>query len=168
MRLRRLDLVALGVLAVTVTLVIMTGCKSDIVLPPPRGVAGEYHGLMIITENFGAGGVPPVTDTDNVIFILRSVDSSYQYRFEPTLDPNDDNDFCDIDLGEWSILNQKIVMTPLKQSVGQTCNPNLIPEGTGFGFFPTSIEIGDTLRIRQERPADFLLTEFELVLDKEL
>ncbi|MFQ5607602.1 MAG: hypothetical protein ACE5GA_06625 [Candidatus Zixiibacteriota bacterium] len=164
MKLRRTNLLAISLLAVVATLTITSACKDDIVLPAPRGLAGEYHGLMIITEGFGSAS--PVTDSDHVVFTLRGIDSTYQHKFDPTQDSTDANDFCDIDLGIWTILNQKIVLTPTKVSPGQTCNPNIIPEGQGFGINKFSTDVGDTLIVRQQ--LSDLLTVLELVLDKQL
>ena len=67
-------------LLVTTATAYMSSCKDDIFLPDPRGLLGDYSGVLIVEDLLVD---PPTTDTDHVSFSLRGgVDSSYQHQHQ--------------------------------------------------------------------------------------
>ncbi len=179
--LRGFFLIGLGSIVAGLTL---TACKADIILPKARGLDGDYAGLLIISKS--TNNAPAVTDTDHVIFSFRltnpddSASGTYSHRFDTlTTDTTDTPDFCDMPRGEWVIKNGKLIFSPGAVGVS-TCDETLVPtsliDGAGgsitevpFGFItintpPPTEDIGDSLILKQDRLADGIKTEFQLVL----
>jgi len=159
---------------------ILSACKADIILPPPRGLTGDYVGTLTIVASDS-------TQSDRVLFSLRITDpkfpdaGTYSHRFDSLgADSTDFPDLCDMPRGDWTIKNGKLILSPGKVGVGQTCNETLVPtsivqraggavEEIPFGYRtannpPPDDPIGDSLIISQDRLADGLSTTFRLVL----
>ncbi|MFQ5608278.1 MAG: hypothetical protein ACE5GA_10050 [Candidatus Zixiibacteriota bacterium] len=170
-------------LGLTLTL---NSCKDDIILPIPRGIEGEYRGLLIITEEFRTGNLE-TTDTTPVVAVFRlGADASeqagtYAHFFDTTnTDTSLTDVYCDITLGTWSVKDGKLLLAPGPTDPGSICNPQIVPNSfiespsgvieIGFGFTklkidPVDVEIGDSLVLRQERFTKGLLTVFKLELE---
>ncbi|MBN4076573.1 hypothetical protein JYT16_02525 [Gemmatimonas aurantiaca] len=136
-------------LLVTTATAYLSSCKDDIFLPDPRGLLGEYSGLLIV-QDFTA--VTPTNDTDHVIFsFLGGADSVYQHHFNDIWkDSGDVPNICDVDRGLWTIVDSKISFEVKAKGVGEVCSDQLIPEGPRFGFRPLTVDnVGDSLIIVQ-------------------
>jgi len=175
--LRGVVLVSLGSV---VAGLVLSACKADIVLPPPRGLAGDYVGTLTVVASDS-------TQTDRVIFTLRITDptnnpdaGTYSHRFDTLgADSTDSPDLCDMPKGDWTLKNGKLILSPGNVGVS-TCNETLVPtsiidksggavEEIPFGFRtannpPPEDAIGDSLIISQDRLADNIKTTFRLVL----
>lgn len=136
-------------LIITTAMAYLSSCKDDIFLPKPRGLLGEYKGLLIV-QDFTAE--IPTNDTDHVIFSFRGgADSTYQHHFDDIWkDSGDVPNICDVDRGLWAIIDSKLSFEVIAKGVGEVCSDQLIPAGPRFGFRPLTVDnVGDSLIIIQ-------------------
>ncbi len=180
----KLALVGAAILSVGLSL---NSCKDDIILPVPRGIEGEYSGLLFVVENAQAGGErKPDSMPVRVVFRLgedeREQSGTYAHTYDSLSDPDSLPEiFCSISQGTWFTRDGKIFLSPGEQIPSVVCNPSLIPNsfiepaGGGvmieIGFGPTKLkfppddnEIGDTLVLRQVQNVADLETVFRLEL----
>lgn len=167
----KMALVGAAILGVVLSL---GSCKDDIILPVPRGIEGEYVGLLFITVNATGGGAKK-TDSMPVTMVFRLGDDpreqegTYAHLFDSTVDTAAFPEvFCNITQGAWSTRDGKIFLAPGPTDPGSVCDPTIVPNsfiepaGGGVivevGFGPTklkvppdSVEIGDSLVLRQTR-----------------
>ena len=158
---KRIDKIALmGTLTLVVGLS-MSACKPDIILPEPRGIEGEYQGILTVVD---------VAAADSAVqAVVMSIRANFTYGYE--------NDTTDSIFGAISICNSsglysfaesKMTLTPTDTG-GEVCDPSTIPSGPGFSFFKVDIdgttnEIGDKLFIKQVNNTEETTTEFVLTL----
>jgi len=167
----KMALVGAAILGVGLSL---GSCKDDIILPVPRGIEGEYVGLLFITVNATGGGVKK-TDSMPVTMVFRlgsdprEQEGTYAHLFDTTVDTTTLPEiFCNITQGAWSTKDGKIFLRPGPTDPGSVCDPTIVPSSfvtpagggveieVGFGSIklkvpPDSVEIGDSLVLRQVR-----------------
>ncbi len=157
------------------------------ILPVPRGIEGDYRGMLFITENAQAGG-ERVTDSMPIVMVIRlGVNAcvqggSYGYIYDTTVNEAALPEvFCSIPQGVWFTRDGKIFLSPGETDPGSVCDPSLAPnsfieppgggETIELGFGPTKLklppfddEIGDSLVLRQIRIDEDRETVFRLEL----
>ena len=134
---------------------------SHVPCPPPRGIEGEYQGILTVVD----------TDSpDSVIqAIMMSIRVNFTYGY---VNDTTDSIFGAISIcsssGLYSFADGKMTLTPTDTGFA-ACDSSKIPSGPGFGFFKMDIdgtinEIGDKFFMKQINNTKGTTTEFELTL----